>query len=328
MKSFLIKLTVYSLAIYLINLVIGLGFKALGPKYSDAAYGQVKWENFRSLPADSLDVLFLGSSHFLSGIDPAVIDSVSGMTSYNMARVGLRPASAYVLLNEVIEKQHPKVVVLDIFYRTFTGAGYNHLYDFGYVEYDQSKVAFALDNFTVAENARLFFPTYVYRSHFPKLRPLLGLRTKKDNWEELHYKGYVKHPEIIEVSDLEQNEFMNYHFDKDQIDPKNLVYLDKLVKLCAKNDIKMIWVSTPLPEICLESIQNQSDIDAYFQDLADKYDVPYLNYNTNQLRQKVSFSDSSDYSDDDHLNVTGAEKISQDIAYRILHKDYMLAAGE
>jgi hypothetical protein len=317
MKKFFRQLTKYVLVIYLVNLALGWGLKKLGPEYADSPYGQVKWEDFRQVPPSSLDILFLGSSHFLSGIDPAVVDSVSAQNSYNMARVGLRPASAYVLLNEVLETQKPKFVVLDIFHRTFTGSGFNHLYDFGYVDYDQSKVSFARENFSLAENARLLLPTYNYRSNFPNLRPLLGLRSSKDNWQALHYKGYIRHNETVSQEKLKENEFLNYQFDQLQIDPKNLVYLDKLVNLCREKDIEMIWVTTPLPEICVAGIKNQHEIDAYFQDLADKYGITYLNYNDPELRKHVSFSDSIDYSDDDHLNFRGAKKISIDIAQRI-----------
>lgn len=318
MRNFLTRLLVTALILYLINLGLGLGLKALGPRYSDSAYGQVKWEGFRSLPHNSVDFLFLGSSHFLSGIDPAIIDSVSGMNSYNMARVGLRPSSAYILLHEVLQHHRPKYLVLDIFHRTFIGSGYNHLYDFGYVEYDSGKVGFALNNFSFSENTRLFFPTYLYRSNFPKLRPLLGLRSKKENWQELHYKGYVAHPETIGMAQLEQHEFLNYRFDSSDVDPTSLSYLEKLVDLCQENQIKMIWVTTPIPEICLKGILNQDEINDYFESLAEHYQVPYLNYNDLLRRNPTSFADETDFSDDDHLNVNGARKLSIDLVSQIL----------
>lgn len=320
MKTFFTKLLWSSLLIYLANLGLGLGLKALGPEYSDSAYGQVKWEDFRRIPPNSLDILFLGSSHFLSGIDPAIIDSVSGMNSYNMARVGLRPASAYILLQEVLQKQRPEYVVLDIFHRTFIGSGYNHLYDFGYVRYDSGKVDFALTNFSLAENTRLLFPTYLYRSNFPKAGPLLGLNKKKANWRELHYKGYIAHPETVPLANLEENEFLNYRFDPSDIDPSSLQYLEKLVALCKEHHIKLRWVTTPIPDICLEGIQNNEQINDYFNLLSDQADIPYLNYNDPVRKRALGLSDSSDYSDDDHLNVSGARKLSIDIAQVLLNE--------
>lgn len=327
MRKFLIKGGFYFLIIYLSNLGLGMGLKTLGPRFSESAYGQVKWEDFEALPPQSLDILFVGSSHFLSAIDPAIVDSVSGMNSYNMARVGLRPASAYILLNKVLRNQRPKYLVLDIFHRTFIGSGYNHLYDLGYAFNGEEKVAFALENFSVEENARLFFPTYLYRSNFPKLRPLLGLRSNKDNWRELHYKGYIRHPETIRVSSLRENEFLNYHFDDNQIDQTSLDYLSKLVKLCEDEQIEIIWVSTPLPDICIQGIQNQDEINAYFTLLADQFEIPYLNYNDQPYRDRLSLSDLTDYSDDDHLNISGAEKISVAIAQSIAGKTWMVAEG-
>lgn len=320
MRTFFTKLLWSSLLIYLANLGLGLGLKSLGPEYSDSAYGQVKWEDFRSMPPNSVDILFLGSSHFLSGIDPATIDSVSGMNSYNMARVGLRPASAYVLLQEVLQKQRPEYVVLDIFHRTFIGSGYNHLYDFGYVRYESGKVDFALTNFSLAENTRLLFPTYLYRSNFPKAGPLLGFNTKKANWRDLHYKGYIAHPETVSLADLEENEFLNYRFDPSDIDPSSLHYLEKLVALCGEHNIKLRWVTTPIPDICLKGIQNEEEINDYFSLLSEQAEIPYLNYNDPVRRRALGLSDSSDYSDDDHLNISGARKLSIDIAQILLNE--------
>lgn len=325
MKRFLIKVLLYSLGIYLVNLVLGWGLKSLGPKYSEAAYGQVKWENFRSLSPQSLDIFFLGSSHFLSGIDPAIVDSVSGKNSYNMARVGLNAASAYVLLNEVLTTQSPKVVVLDIFYRTFTATGSGHLYDFGYSTLDGNKVAFARENFNFYEQTRLFFPTYVYKTHFPALRPLLGLKAKKDNWEELHFKGYIRHNSTISEAALVQNEFINYTFRPEEITEENLEYLDKIVQLCKERDIQLVWVTTPLPDACLKSMVNRQAIDDYFEGLANRYRIPYINYNNEGLRQKIAFDDRLDYSDDDHVNYLGAEKMSKDLAMRFRDQNVLTA---
>ena len=313
MREFLKKMAIYGGIFFLTNLLLGWGLKELGPAYSEAEYGQVKWDDFHSLESGSLDVLFMGSSHFLSGIDPAVIDSVSGLTSYNMARVGLRPASAFVLLSEVLQTQSPRVLVLDIFHRTFVGAGYNHLYDFGYTDMGGDKPTFALEHFSLSEQIRLFFPAYTYRSNLPKLRPLLGLRSDKSDWEQYHYKGYIEHPETVSERKLQQNEFVNYEFSESSIEPASISFLDKLLTLCEKKGIRVIWVSTPIPEICLNGIKNPEEIDTYFNELSDSRNIPYLNYNSPDLRQLAEFADLEDFSDDDHLNTAGAIKLSASI---------------
>lgn len=317
MKQFTIKVLAYSLGVFLLNLLIGWGLKSMGPKYAESEYGYIKWQDYKAIDAGELDLLFLGSSHFLSGINPAVFDSITGSNSFNIAGVGLRPGSGYIALKEVLSQHKPKVVVLDIFHRTFIGSSFNHLYNFGYVDLEGQKLDFFKSELALDEQVRVLLPTYTYRSHFPGARILFGIKKKMKNWKELTYKGYVPHQNTITAEELAKNEFKNYLFKPKAISEKNIEYLEKMVKLCEEQGIQMIWTTTPLPVTCLEDIRNKEAIDEYFNTLASKYQVPYINYNDLEVRAPISLKDLEDYNDDDHLNVLGAQKMCADLATRI-----------
>ncbi|MFK7921327.1 MAG: hypothetical protein AB8H47_05195 [Bacteroidia bacterium] len=317
MKKFITKILAYSIGIFLLNLLIGWGLKSMGPKYAESEYGYIKWNDYQKIEADSLDLLFIGSSHFLSGINPAIFDSITGSNSFNIAGVGLRPGSGYIALKEVLAKHTPKVVVFDIFHRTFIGSSYNHLYNFGYVNLAGEKLDFFQSEFNIQEQARVILPTYTYRNHFPGARILFGIKKKMKHWKEETYKGYVPHKNTITAEELAQNEFKNYIFKPKAVGAKNLDYLDKMVKLCREKGIQMVWTTTPLPVICLEDIKNKEAIDEYFGALAKQYEVPYINYNDYTLRNGLNLVDLKDYNDDDHLNVLGANKMCQDLSHRI-----------
>lgn len=318
MKKFITKILAYSIGIFLLNLLIGWGLKSIGPKYAESEYGYIKWNDYQKIEADSLDLLFIGSSHFLSGINPAIFDSITGSNSFNIAGVGLRPGSGYIALKEVLAKHTPKVVVFDIFHRTFIGSSFNHLYNFGYANLEGEKLDFFQKEFSIQEQARVILPTYTYRSHFPGARILFGIKKKMKNWKEETYKGYVPHKNTITAEGLAQNEFKNYVFKPEAIGEKNLEYLDKMVKLCQAKGIQMIWTTTPIPVTCLKDIRNKEAIDEYFTALAKQYDIPYINYNDYQARAALDLDDLTDYNDDDHLNVLGSQKMCQDLSKRLV----------
>ena len=65
-------------------------------------------------PLNSLDVLFVGASHMHAGISPMEIYRQSGIYSYNIATSGQPLPLSYIWLKTVLNRQSPKLVVLDV----------------------------------------------------------------------------------------------------------------------------------------------------------------------------------------------------------------------
>jgi hypothetical protein len=65
--------------------------------------------------ADQIDVLFLGSSHVINAMNPAVLFGEYGYTSYNMGGHGSVMQATYWEFREALQYCTPKCVVLDIF---------------------------------------------------------------------------------------------------------------------------------------------------------------------------------------------------------------------
>ncbi len=63
--------------------------------------------------ADQIDVLFIGSSHVINAINPAVLYGEYGITSYNMGGHGSIMQSTYWELIEALQYCNPKAVVVD-----------------------------------------------------------------------------------------------------------------------------------------------------------------------------------------------------------------------
>ena len=80
--------------------------------------GKSSTENSSSLqqiPRNSIDVLWMGSSHVYAGIIPQYLYDTTGITSTMASGHGLDVNASYWQLKEILRKQDPKVVVVDIY---------------------------------------------------------------------------------------------------------------------------------------------------------------------------------------------------------------------
>ena len=80
-----------------------------------------RMEQFKNLPDDSVDVLFLGSSGLYAGVSSARFFQVSGITSYNLSKSNHTFYTRYYKLLELLEFHKPKLVVLDLSYISSPG---------------------------------------------------------------------------------------------------------------------------------------------------------------------------------------------------------------
>lgn len=70
---------------------------------------------YRELPADTVDVLLVGSSHIGTNIDNQQIFDETGIASYNLW-VGMQPLwNSYYYVQEGLRYQNPKVLVVDVY---------------------------------------------------------------------------------------------------------------------------------------------------------------------------------------------------------------------
>ena len=72
-------------------------------------------DSFHNLPADSIDVLALGSSHIQYAFNPGVFYTETGSYSYVLGSQCQPMSMSYYMLEEALKTQHPSVVIIDVF---------------------------------------------------------------------------------------------------------------------------------------------------------------------------------------------------------------------
>lgn len=260
---------------------------------------------YRKLEQDTIDVLFVGTSHVLYAVDPMLLYEATGITSYVFSGPGLRFDLTYLSLKEALKTQSPEVVFLDA-----SGLQFDFQQDEAkarkmsdHLPITLEKIEYAFNN----ENEELdplsvLFPLFRYHSRWEKVSKK-DLQYMTDTLEPTFMRGHFASFDQISTE---------LHFDSEEpfeITEKNRDYFSRMVKLCKENEITLIMMKIPTPEWK----RPQSEAAAA---LAAEYDIPYWEL-TNEM-EAIGLDTNTDYRDaTDHLNQYGAVKFTAYMGKRI-----------
>jgi hypothetical protein len=258
---------------------------------------------FYNEPKNSIDVVFVGDSNVYRGVSPMVIWEDSGITSYTYSTPEQSLYLSYYLLKEYFTYQNPKIVMLDI----------NEA--FNSKDMQESNIRKAFDNMKLSQNKIDAMNDPVFNlSDFDKLScffPILRYHSRWDklNWNDLKrltleydsiYKGYLPSKTVKayhqEVDYMEEN-------DNVQITDRARYYLEKIIELCNENNSELVLMKIP----CIDTWSLDRNVE--MQQFANEHNLKFVDMN---LENTVDINWDTDSEDaGDHLNIYGAEKVSE-----------------
>ena len=302
-------------------------WKVLTLKAADSEDTSASFENFYELEEDSVDVLFMGSSHVFQGFVPQELYDGYGITSYNLGSSGQSIVLTYYWLEEALETQSPEVVVLDVYKMFSEGLGCtegNVRKALDYMRWGPAKVG-AVEAVCELDESLTEISFYL-----PNVR-------YHDRWKELTVADFTS-DEVAEVS-----EYYGYYYGY----PSNYVdtpdeeftplvegvsdevaelaepareYLDRIVGLCEEEGIELVLVKTPA---YYWTAANHNAIVAY----AEEHGLDFYDLNEEELYEELGFELYEDTVDGRHANLAGALKIT-DYVGGLLSEEYGLEAHE
>ena len=303
----------------------------LKPKYyyNDVWPSTNTFKDFYKLEKNSVDVLFFGSSHAVSSLNPQVIYDTYGITSYNLGSEQQSLVVTYYWLREALKYQSPKAVVID----TYMIHKFSDAYVYNDMNCSEAAVRKAMDNMrlsplkweaaqTIAktdptqDSLSYIFPNIRYHSRWTSLG--------EDDFTQASMvdHGGTKGFTVMDGSDpnLEYTPF--YDEDAANVNPDIMMepsktFLGKTIDLCREKGIQVILINIP----CAESIERYRST----KDFADSYGVPYYDFNEASLYYEIGYNASEDLLS--HPNYHGAEKISLYIG-KLLSEEYGIAPRE
>jgi hypothetical protein len=259
------------------------------------------------------DVIISGSSRAAYHYDPRVIESVTGRTAFNIGRAGTQTDVQLAVLKAYLEhNRKPKLIVHNL--DAFSFVTSREIYDpVLYVPYLRDEAIYGpLRRIDPSMTKSRYIPLYGYVvedmnfTWVEGLRALLGFSPKED-----YFLGFS--PRDIKWSD----EFRKFKASKPHgvefpVEAGGVEALEQLIEECRANEIPLVLVYSPEFSGMQEMTNNRAEIFAQFQNLASKYHVPLWDYS-----DWKSNGDRKLFYNSQHLNATGAELFSGDLANRL-----------
>lgn len=264
---------------------------------------------------NSLDVLVIGASDVGRGYSPVEVWNKYGITSYNLGTSNQTFSLAYYLLKETLDYQKPKVIVLDmdaLFVENDAPEGeYRKLFD--NMKFGKTKLEAINDkNLRIEDKDKLsyIFPLLRFHDKWNKLEKIDFQKSISKESKEISYAGMAMSAKIKPY--IDKKDYMGEKNEIANITDENLYYVDKIMELCKGNNIKVLW--TEIPSSTSWSLARNKAT----QELANKYNVEFIDYNLQDVREKLKFDWTKHTADGgNHLNIKGAEKISKDIGEKL-----------
>lgn len=287
MKKSMARAAAFCLGLVVLLVVSSL---LLRPKSNTAEAGFLEPEAgaVTAEPEDTLDVLFLGDSTVRYGIRPKQIWKRTGITSYNCATNAQKLYETEEYLSVALERQSPKVVMLEI--------------DIFFTPQTELNV--------LTSRAERLFPVLRYHNRWKTLHPE-KLLANADYSVRQSERGFVPRDEVAAYGGTPAYEPTD---ETAALSGCNLRCIRRIAAQCRERDIRLVLLSVPSADGWDYYRHNTAAA------LAKELGGEFVDLNLLQTELGIDWqTDTFDYGV--HLNVCGAEKVSDYLA------DYLTATG-
>jgi len=242
------------------------------------------------------DIVALGSSRVWVQVDPDIIDSVLCANSYNLGIDG-SPINRQIQKYHIYRNNHskPKIIIQNIdAWSLGYRIGYEKEQFFPYFWYKEMRETFfPTEPFTFGEK---FIPFYRYHGMNPKMFI--------HNTPHVLHKGYQGQNSEWNGQAYIQQEKIEF-----QVSDTTICMFDAFLKETSEDNVKVIFVYAPLYYGATQKIINVGEMHLTYQKLAEKYEIPILDYSDMWICHDTAF-----FYNAMHLNKKGAEIYSDSLA--------------
>lgn len=273
MKRFITKIAIFLVAAY----ILALGLDSLISRgiFRTQAHPYQTWREIRSgnYPAN---LVILGTSRALEHYDPAMIDSITGLSSYNLGMGG------YGINVELMKYRYychynskPKNLIYDVdqLPLVIDHAPHQHqseqflplFYD-GAIRNDLINVGYSLID--------AFVPMARYWGYqIVNKRGILESLNLKHYCDYTSYKGHTPDPDPWDPSRLHYTDSIPSRVD----DEAKELFLN-FVQECQESGVQLIFVTSPVYYRYIEMSPEWNQYIAWYDSIAQVENIPYLNY--------------------------------------------------
>jgi hypothetical protein len=305
MKKKIIKIT-----ILLLILLVGLG--CLNNLFLPEERGNDIWKSFYELPKDTIDMLFIGSSHCFTGFVPMIFNKTLKLDSYHLGMEGTSIEQVYFILVEALKTQKPNFVIIELYSirpigNSIEEAPMIHSSLDG-MKLNKNKIEAV--NLNVDQISRLDYLFLLTKNHTYwkdiDMSTLLHSRTSNINY--FGYKNQLLTPYKIKGEKIVEESSELY--DVKYLPQNRIDILEDIEKICSDNGIELIYVNIPF----IEQLEvSQTELAQYINGIesySERKHVQILDYS---FFDDIGL-DKTHLTDDGHTNIEGAYLVSTHLA--------------
>lgn len=301
-------------------------YKSAADKNVINAFTKQRFDDFYALEENSLDMVFLGSSHSYCTFDPEIIDSGLNLNSFQMGTPLQHPDTSYYELKEILKTQHPEYVVMEVYWDVlddkFDLQQANSFFEV--LKSEDIKNEYIKNVFPLADKVKYYLlPIRYQQSYFAyegsqmekEIENKYGVTKKQGEVQqgEEYYrsKGYVYSNQLMISTEYDTtNQFRNFDGKDFEINSTQRKYIEKIVKLCKDENIQLIFVTAPVANVSMGYIKNYDLVHNAVAAMAAENGVPYIDYNIENKKRDMLTNEN--FRDDAHLNHSGVEIVDYD----------------
>ena len=258
---------------------------------------------------NTVDVLFLGSSHVYCNINTGTLWDEYGMASFDLGGAEQPYWNSYYYLKEALKTQRPKVIVFEITTPGIRETDFqpeNWLICNTYgMRWSENRIE-AIKNSSVEQSfERLLNPFNSIHNRYKDLSEEDFIDSQRD----ISNKGFDPRETVIP---FEQPDISSIT-ETAPITEKAELYLNKIIDYAEQENIPLLLLTAPYT--VKEEAQKRYN---YVFSIAESRQVPYLD--SNKMYDEIGLDFSTDMADDLHLNRTGNAKFSKFLGQYLLDR--------
>ncbi|MCI8342457.1 MAG: hypothetical protein HFE62_04525 [Firmicutes bacterium] len=307
-------------------------FGMAGEKYRRAAEENVvnaftkqRFDEFYQQERNSLDMVFIGSSHSYCTFDPEIVDGYVGTNSWQMGTPLQHADTSYYLLREIFEFQKPKIVVMELYWDCLDDEFELKQAEFAFevIKNDELADEYVKRVFPASDKVKYSLPAIRYQQDYfafksneysKKIEEMFGVSKPvydvAEGEEYYRSKGYVYCDIVMNESEFDRtNQFKYFDGYGWEINPVQREYLEKTVELCRENGAEIVFVTAPVAPVSVGFIKNYDVVHERLSEFAKSVGAKYIDFNEVNENEKILVNEN--FRDDAHLNHSGVQIVDE-----------------
>ncbi len=267
-------------------------------------------DTFAMHPPNSVDLVFIGTSHQFCSVNPDLLYEEYGISSHMLATPAQTVPMSYYAAMEAIELQHPKAIAFEVLYC---------INDFRTLLPEMSHSFF--DGMPDCRAKHEGIKDLIEEE--PPIYYYLNFGLYHSRWKNLEEKDFTLLP------DSRRGTFFSDHIEsnmaipvipkseKKEMPEEMFRYLEMLVELCRENDVKLIMYVVPYNALyddpsCWTELSENQKVFNWIGSYAEEKGIPW--HNLFYELDEIGFDLEKDFMGTQHLNCYGQEKLTRYLA--------------